>query len=377
MKRREAVLLGSLATWVGLALGVSPASRADVFRITDGYSLMVVADVGGDVVLVNPPVRLGAPVSNGDDVQGLAAKPGIGELWLVTYDGVLATVAPSTGKLTRKGTIQGHRLIDLAFAASGQLYGVSSCRDGADPSTLFAVSPTGVLTKVVALAPADVCPSSSTGALAFNADGRLFFASVDESEHLYVDAINLSTLAIDRVFADESSYFYPSAIAFTADGHLRVSDYGYFGDIDLDAGTEVTDIGSAQTPGVIAPEYADAVGMVRATIPCTGTAKSLCFLERFRVEVAYGPTAIPATAFLRNVSEGIFAFGATGLADVTVRLTNTCVTKGKYGFYASGPTSAKLVIKVTDTKTGTIRTFANAAGVAFSPVLSPTAFACP
>ena len=380
MRYREAkvVPIGFLSTWVvALVLLMPPASRADVFRITDGVNLMVVTDLGDRVVLANPPVRIGAPVSNDDDVRGMAAKPGTGELWIVTWDGVLATVAPTTGKVTRKGTVQGHGLVDLAFAPNGQLYGVSSCNDSVDPTTLFTVSPTGSLAKVVALAPPGVCPSSSVGALAFNDDGRLFFASAGEDDHTYVDAINLSTLAIDRVFGGEISYFFPTAMAFTADGHLRFSEYGDFGDLDLDAGDEVHDLGSATTPGVISTEYAEAYGMVRANPACVGTATSLCFLERFRVEVAYGPTATPAKAFLRNASEGFFAFGATGLADVTVRLTNTCVTKGKYGFFASGPTNAKLAIKVTDTKTGAIKTFAKAAGVAFTPVLAPAAFACP
>ena len=379
MRSREsrALLQGSLATLVGLALGVVPALRADVFRITDGYNLMVIADAGEKIVLANAPVRIGPPVSNGDDVRGMAAKPGTGELWIVTYDGVFGTVVPTTGKVTRRGTISGNRLVDLAFASNGQLYGVSSCRDTVDPSTLFTVSPTGVLTKIVALAPSDVCLGSDIGALVFNADGRLLYGAVDADEHTYIDAINLSTLAIDRVFADDNAYSYPTAMAFTADGHLRISDYGYFGDLDLDGGTEIDYIGSAQTPGVISTEFADAFAMVRASVPCAGTTTSLCFFERFRVEVAYGPTATRATAFLRSGSEGFFAFGATGLADVTVRVTNTCVTKSKYGFFASGPTNAKLAIKVTDTKTGVIKTFANAAGVAFVPVLAPTAFACP
>ena len=64
--------------------------------------------------------------------------------------------------------------------------------------------------------------------------------------------------------------------------------------------------------------------------------------------------------------------------EVVVKALDGCDANGHRWVFAAGLTDLETLLRVTDTQTGEVRTYSNAAGAAFAPVQDTTAFAtCP
>jgi hypothetical protein len=63
--------------------------------------------------------------------------------------------------------------------------------------------------------------------------------------------------------------------------------------------------------------------------------------------------------------------------EVTLKAINACAVNGRQWVFASGLTNVAVNITVTDMQTGAVRTYSNAQGTAFQPILDTDAFACP
>ncbi len=119
------------------------------------------------------------------------------------------------------------------------------------------------------------------------------------------------------------------------------------------------------------------IGAFEATSACVAGGSTLCLNNgRFKVTATWrrGLTAQGVT--LSNES-GYFYFSSPGNVELTVKILNTCAASGHYRFFAGGMTNLRVDITVTDTQTGTTRTYMNPAGQPFRTVIDPSAFACP
>jgi hypothetical protein len=76
---------------------------------------------------------------------------------------------------------------------------------------------------------------------------------------------------------------------------------------------------------------------------------------------------------------GYFWFFDPGNVEVTVKVLNACALNNRYWVFAAGMTNVRVVLTVTDTKTGTAtKTYTNPQGRVFRSILDTGAFAtCP
>jgi PKD repeat protein len=75
---------------------------------------------------------------------------------------------------------------------------------------------------------------------------------------------------------------------------------------------------------------------------------------------------------------GYFWFFNSANVEMVIKVLNACGVNDKYWVFAGGLTNVKVVVTVTDTSNGTVKTYTNPQGVAFAPIQDTSAFAtCP
>jgi CSLREA domain-containing protein len=123
------------------------------------------------------------------------------------------------------------------------------------------------------------------------------------------------------------------------------------------------------------------IGAAEQTTACVAGGDILCLAGgRFQVTARWQTANAdgPAHAELANPITGLFSFFDPDNTELTVKVLNTCSTLGRYGFFASGTTSLRVDLTVTDTKTGVTRTYINPRGRVFRSILDNKAFnTCP
>jgi len=62
---------------------------------------------------------------------------------------------------------------------------------------------------------------------------------------------------------------------------------------------------------------------------------------------------------------------------MVVKVLNGCGVDSNYWVFAGGLTNVQVVMTVTDTQTGAVKTYVNPQGQAFRPIQDTAAFACP
>ena len=115
---------------------------------------------------------------------------------------------------------------------------------------------------------------------------------------------------------------------------------------------------------------------------CAPSSTGLCLSgNRFRVEATWrtpdGRTgagqAVPLTA-----DTGYFWFFGESNVEMVIKVLNACSLNSRFWVYAGGLTNVQVNVTVTDTMTGTMKTYANPQGTAFRPVQDTAAFStCP
>jgi len=118
--------------------------------------------------------------------------------------------------------------------------------------------------------------------------------------------------------------------------------------------------------------------------PCTANATTLCLNNgRFRVQATYSTAAGQSgsgMAVTRTTDTGVFWFFSANNIEVIVKVVNACTFTAapRYWVFAGGLTNVSVELTVTDTRTGTVRTYRNPQNTPFAPVQDTNAFAtCP
>lgn len=178
------------------------------------------------------------------------------------------------------------------------------------------------------------------------------------------------------------------------------------GDLDLflfrDPGLELLEAsnGSTRTESIVTAEplpagryvvgvsaYAGSasysLSMESPAVPtCVPTATAQCLSEgRFRVETRWttpdgrsgAGQAVPLTS-----DTGAFWFFDAANLETVVKVLDACAFSGKRWVFATGLTNVGVVLTVTDTRTGNVKTYESLQGVAFAPIQDTSAFdSCP
>ena len=114
---------------------------------------------------------------------------------------------------------------------------------------------------------------------------------------------------------------------------------------------------------------------------CVSSDTVLCVRGRFQMEASWqtasGATG-PAYAVPLTSESGYFWFFDPSNVELVVKSLNACSIDQGNWFFAAGMTDVGVELRVTDTYTGEIRTYANSLGIPFLPVQDTAAFAfCP
>jgi hypothetical protein len=115
---------------------------------------------------------------------------------------------------------------------------------------------------------------------------------------------------------------------------------------------------------------------------CAGGPTRLCLQHgRFQVEAAWstseGGSGDGLTVNTTDES-GSFTFFDAANVEIVAKIVNACDSFHKWWFFAAGATNVGVDLKVTDTLTGQVRTYHNATGAPFQPILDTDAFgSCP
>jgi len=119
---------------------------------------------------------------------------------------------------------------------------------------------------------------------------------------------------------------------------------------------------------------------VAAFAACHVTDTTLCLGgNRYEVAVQWNTGAQKGDGHAEPFTDdsGRFWFFDEKNTEVVVKVADACTPFGKHWVFLSGLTNVEVVVSVTDTQTGRVRTYANPNGTAFVPVQDTQAFVCP
>lgn len=118
-----------------------------------------------------------------------------------------------------------------------------------------------------------------------------------------------------------------------------------------------------------------------STATCTPSDTALCLnADRYKVEADWRTaTASGVGHAIELTSEtGYFWFFGADNVEVIVKVLEACPVNSRYWVFAAGLTNVEVTLRVTDTKSGTVRTYVNPLGAAFKPLQDTNAFpTCP
>ncbi len=130
-------------------------------------------------------------------------------------------------------------------------------------------------------------------------------------------------------------------------------------------------------------QFTKLVTLGPAASPCTADATTLCLNNgRFKIQTQY-TTAQGQSGAGQAVSmtgdTGYFWFFSASNVEMVVKALNACsFSPGRYWIFTGGLTNVRVVMTVTDTQNGTVKTYVNPQGTPFQVSLDTDAFAtCP
>jgi hypothetical protein len=115
---------------------------------------------------------------------------------------------------------------------------------------------------------------------------------------------------------------------------------------------------------------------------CATSPTTLCLNKsRFKVQTQWttsdGRTG-PGQAVALTGDTGYFWFFSANNVEMVVKVVDGCVVNSNYWAFSGGLTDVNVVMTITDTQTGLVKTYTNPIGVAFRPIQDTSAFAsCP
>jgi hypothetical protein len=117
-----------------------------------------------------------------------------------------------------------------------------------------------------------------------------------------------------------------------------------------------------------------------AEAACTANATTLCLNNsRFKVQVQWAAgdgSAGSGQAVSLTGDTGYFWFFSSNNVEMVLKAVDGCTFNSNFWVFAGGLTNVNVVTTVTDTQTGTVRTYVNPQNVAFQPLQDTSAFAC-
>jgi hypothetical protein len=115
---------------------------------------------------------------------------------------------------------------------------------------------------------------------------------------------------------------------------------------------------------------------------CVANVTTLCLNNsRFKVQAQWftwdGASGVGQVIPLTSDTDAFWFFSPNNV-EVVVKVPNGCGVNSRYWTFAGGLTNVNVILTVTDTQTGAVKTYVNPQGTAFQPIQDTNAFAtCP
>ncbi len=121
-------------------------------------------------------------------------------------------------------------------------------------------------------------------------------------------------------------------------------------------------------------------GSTTSGAPCVASATTLCLNNsRFQVQAQWQTadgTSGQAQVVDLTTDTGYMWFFASSNVELVLKVLNGCPLNNSFWVFAGGLTNVRVLITVTDTVTGTVKSFMNPQGTAFQPIQDTSAFSC-
>lgn len=326
-------------------------------------------------------------LASGDSIAGIDFRPATGQLYALGSGGRLYTIDRTSGMATQVGS--------TPFTLNATAFG-------------FDFNPTVDRIRVVSNAGQNIRLHPDTGAVAAT-DTVLAFPTTDPNAgdspavagagytNSIAGATTTTLFDIDRTNNVLVTQSPPNNGALNTVGSLGISlSSGAVGfDISNRSGNAylAADGGSGLTlytvtlsngsvtkrgaiggdPGITGLAVAVSEGS------CVPSTTALCLSgDRFKVTATWtttGGSTGPATAIWLTPDTGLFWFFSPTNIEMIVKVLNACGPFNRFWVFEGGVTNVGVVTTVTDTKTGTTKTYTNPQGTAFQPMLDTNAFA--
>lgn len=313
--------------------------------------------------------------------EGITAGPD-GNLWFVDEE------ANNVGRITTSGAITE---FPVPTQASTGPVGITAGPDGnlwfteGAGNKIGRITPSGTITEF-SIPAADSYPLSITA----GPDGNLWFTESSGGK--------IGRITTDGVVTEFLGGLYiPKGITVGPDNNLWFLEYGSnrVWRLTTDGvGTPMAIPTSSSYPMQIASgpdgalwfteNGANQIGRLSVeSTPCVADTTTLCLNNgRFRVAAVWRKsdgstgqgTGVPLTP-----DSGYFWFFNSGNIELVVKVLSACsLNPSRYWVFAAGLTNVEVTITVTDTHSGSVKTYTNALGTAFAPIQDTSAFAtCP
>jgi hypothetical protein len=210
-------------------------------------------------------------------------------------------------------------------------------------------------------------------------------ASISTSDTLYVDYAVANVGTASTVTGFTNLLYLDGVLIRTGNASaVDLNSYSWGGDVVISpqsAGTHTLRV-KADSANVISEtdesdnEYTRTFTVGGAS-PCVSGAATLCLNStRFKASVAWQSTTASGngTAISMTSETGYFWFFDNNNVELVVKVLDGRTVNGHIWVFAAGMTNVRTVLTVTDTQTGTVKTYTNPQGTAFQPVQDTLAF---
>jgi hypothetical protein len=380
----RATYLGGTSTDVAEALAIHPTT-GDVYvagyaastnfpgtvggaqAANAGYQDAFVAHLTASLATLDEATYLGG--SDSDQALALAIHPTTGDVYVSGY--TVSTNLPGTGggaQIASGGNLDAFvARLNAALTTLGQSTYLGG--DGVDVGTSLAIHPTT----------GEVYVAGSTRSTNFpGTTGGLQSEYGGGSQDAFVARLNVALTTLGQ-----STYLGGDG----GDGVGSLAIHPTTGEMWAAGSTRSTNFpataGGAQSTNGGAFDYADAfVARLTAKLapPCSPNAETLCLNgSRFEVRTQWATRdgrSGAGQAVALTGDTGYFTFFSAGNVEMLVKVLNGCSFNASYWTFAGGLTDVNVTMTVTDTQTGTVRTYANLQGTPFQPIQDTSAFGC-
>ncbi len=219
--------------------------------------------------------------------------------------------------------------------------------------------------------------------IASGSDGNLWFT---DAQH---NAIGRATLSGGITIYPIPSGNAPQYIVAGPDGNLwftensdrigRITPNGQIAELSLPAGSGPSGITVGPDQKIWFTEAtSNRIGRLDPAATCLPDAQTLC-LGIFRITTAWQGSGQSGAGNPISITPntGAFWFFDPSNVEVFVKILDACRESGTFNVYVNGLTHLGVTVTVTDTESGTSKTFVNPEGAPFSLIFDGSTFACP